>query len=101
MTIVTAALRNEVADFLSALLYVYLLLILAYIVISLLINFGVRPPYSRAFDAVFGFLRDVVEPYLRIFRRFIPPIGPLDLSPIVGIILLQIVGGIIINIVDG
>ena len=99
--IVTAAVRNEVADFLSALLTVYLILIFAYIVISLVLAFGARPAYSRAFDAVFGFLRDVVEPYLRIFRRFIPPIGPLDLSPIVGIIVLQIVGNIIINIVDG
>ena len=99
--ILAASLRNEIADFLGALLLVYLLLIFAYIVISLLINFGVRPPYSRAFDAVFGFLRDVVEPYLRIFRRFIPPLGPLDLSPIVGIILLQIVGGIIIGLIRG
>ena len=32
-----------------------------------------------------------VEPYLRIFRRFIPPFGPLDLSPIVALIVLQVV----------
>ena len=102
MTLVLAAsVRNEIADFLEALLTVYLILIFAYIVVSLVLAFGARPAYSRAFDAVFGFLRDVVEPYLRIFRRFIPPIGPLDLSPIVGIIVLQLVGRIIINIIRG
>ena len=47
------------------------------------------------------FLRDVAEPYLRIFRRFIPPIGPIDISPIVAIIVLQIVGGLIIGVVRG
>ena len=39
------------------------------------------------------FLRQVCEPYLSIFRRFIPPIGPLDISPIVAILVLSIVGG--------
>jgi YggT family protein len=41
---------------------------------------------------VLGFLRDVTEPYLSLFRRFIPPIGPVDVSPIVAILVLQIVG---------
>jgi uncharacterized protein YggT (Ycf19 family) len=36
------------------------------------------------------FLYDVCEPYLRIFRRVIPPLGPLDLSPIVGVIALYV-----------
>ncbi|MBW3536036.1 MAG: YggT family protein, partial [Gemmatimonadetes bacterium] len=39
--------------------------------------------------------------YLRIFRRFIPPLGPLDLSPIVGIFTLQIVGSIIVSLIRG
>jgi uncharacterized protein YggT (Ycf19 family) len=42
----------------------------------------------------------VAEPYLRIFRRFIPPIGPLDLSPIVAILVLRIVGGILVGLID-
>ena len=44
---------------------------------------------------VVGFLRDVCEPYLRIFRRILPSFGGLDFSPIVGIILLQVVGNLI------
>jgi uncharacterized protein YggT (Ycf19 family) len=48
-----------------------------------------------------GFLRDVCEPYLRLFRRFIPMIGPLDISPIVALLALQIVGNLVVNIVHG
>jgi uncharacterized protein YggT (Ycf19 family) len=93
--------RDSIADFLSALILVYVLLIIAYILLNLAFSFGFRPAYSRAFDAVVQFLRDTVEPYLAIFRRFIPPLGPLDLSPIVAILLLQIVGGLIVNVVRG
>ncbi len=89
---------DEVANFLAALIDVYTLLIFAYIVSQLVLQFA-RPSYSRALDAVLGFLRDVCEPYLRIFRRFIPPIGPFDLSPIVAILVLRIVGGILVNAV--
>ena len=98
---VLAAVRDDVADFLAALLTVYVLLLLAYIVINLLLAFGARPGYYRWLDAVLGFLRDVSEPYLRIFRRFIPQLGPFDLSPIVAILVLQIVGGLIVSLVRG
>jgi uncharacterized protein YggT (Ycf19 family) len=98
---ILASVRTDVADFLQALLTVYVILILAYIIVNLFFAFGGRPPYSRALDAVLGFLRDVAEPYLSIFRRFIPPLGPIDISPIVGILVLQIVGGLIIGLVRG
>ena len=92
--------RADIADFLRALLTVYTLLIFAYIVSSLIFAFGGRVPYNRGIDAVLTFLRQVCEPYLRVFRRFIPAIGPFDLSPIVAIFVLQIVGGIVIRAVD-
>ena len=95
-----AAINNEIADFLGALLTVYVLLIIAYILTQLFFGFGGRMPYSRWSDAILGFLRDVCEPYLRIWRRIIPPFGPLDLSPIVGILVLQLGGGILINLID-
>ena len=96
-----AAVRDDVADFVAALITVYTLIILAYIVINLIFAFGARPGYYRWLDAVLTFLRDVSEPYLSIFRRFIPPIGPLDLSPIAAILVLQIVGGLIVGLIDG
>ena len=98
---VLATLREDVADYVQAVFYVYTLLIIAYILSSLFFAFGGRLPYSRWSSAVLGFLRDVCEPYLAIFRRFIPPIGPLDLSPVIGIILLNIVGGIIVSLIRG
>ena len=95
-----ATVRSEIAGFLDALLTVYIIVILAYIVLNLFFAFGARPAYSRALDAVMTFLRDVSEPYLRLFRRFIPPLGPVDISPIVAILVLQIVGRLIIGAVD-
>lgn len=99
--LVIADARGQVADFLSALLTVYILIIFAYIVSTLIFSFGGRIPYSRWSSAVLGFLRDVTEPYLALFRRFIPPIGPVDISPIVAILVLHFVGGFLVGRVRG
>jgi YggT family protein len=101
MNLVLASFRTELAGYLGAVILVYTLLIIAYILSSLYFAFGGRVPYARWSSALLGFLRDVTEPYLAVFRRFIPAVGPLDLSPIVAILVLQIVGGIIVNLVHG
>ena len=101
MTVTAAFGRDDVADFLAALIGVYSLIVIAYVVTSLVFAIGVRPPSSRVSDAVLGFLRDVSEPYLRLFRRFIPMIGPLDISPIVALLALQIVGSLVVGLVRG
>jgi YggT family protein len=94
--------RHDVAGFVDALITVYVIIILIYIVVNFLFAFGLRPGYYRWLDAVLDFLRDVSEPYLRLFRRFIPPIGPIDISPIVALLVLQIVGrSIIVPLIDG
>jgi YggT family protein len=100
MTVLATA-REDVGDFVSALVLVYTILIFIYILSSLVFAFGGRIPYNRYSDAILGFLRDVCEPYLRVFRRFIPQFGPFDFSPIVAVIVLQVVGGIIVNVIDG
>jgi uncharacterized protein YggT (Ycf19 family) len=99
--LVLADARDEIANYLSAVITVYVILIIAYILSSLFFSFGGRVPYSRWSSAILGFLRDVCEPFLGLFRRFIPPLGPLDLSPIVAILVLQIVGGIIVRLIRG
>ena len=101
MSLVLASARTQIADYVSALFLVYGLIIVVYVLTSLVFSLGVRVPYARWSDAVLTFLRDVSEPYLRIFRRFIPMIGPLDLSPIVALIVLQIVGGIVVRLIQG
>lgn len=97
MTLVLATARTAIAGFLSTLIYVYTLLIILYIVVNLLFSVGLRPPYSRSLNAVLGFLRDICEPFLRIFRRLIPSFGGLDFSPILAIVTLQIVNSIVVN----
>ena len=57
--------------FLSVLIYVYILLTILGIVISSVLGSD-RPVVSRTLDLALGFLRDVAEPFLRIFRRFLP-----------------------------
>jgi uncharacterized protein YggT (Ycf19 family) len=89
--------RRQVAEFLSALIWVYTLCIIAWIVAQLVFSLGARMPYNRALHAVMDFLRDVSEPYLRIFRRLGLQIGPMDLSPIVALFVLRIVGSLVVG----
>jgi YggT family protein len=98
---VVASARTEIAGFLESLIFVYVLIIIAYIVTSLIFSFGVRIPYSRPLNVLLEFLRDVSEPWLRVFRRLPLRIGPLDLTPIVAILALQIGGNIIVTLVRG
>ena len=56
----------------SALFTVYIVIIFVYILLNLVFSFGLRLPYSRWTDALLNFLRDVSEPYLRLFRRLLP-----------------------------
>ncbi len=97
VSIVIASTRTDIAGYLSTLIYIYVLLILVYIVVNLLFAAGLRPPYSRTSDRVLGFLRDVVEPYLRIFRRFAPRFGGLDFSPMLAIISLYLVNIVVVQ----
>jgi YggT family protein len=95
--LVLASARTEIAGYLSAVIYVYILLIIINIVIQLLFSAGIRPPYSITTDRLLGFLRDVVEPFLRLFRRFAPRLGGLDFSPMLAIIALYLVKIIIVE----
>ena len=65
----------------AALIGVYTLIIFASIIVSWVFSFGVRVPYSRPLNAVLDFLRDVTNPYLRIFRRLGPAVRPDRLQP--------------------
>jgi len=86
---------NHAADFVVALASVYTLVIIAYVLSSLAFSAGLRVPYSRWSDAILGFLRDLSDPFLRIFRRILPSLGGLDLSPLVAVIVLQAVARVV------
>ncbi len=93
--------RVDVANYVGALFQVYILLIFIYILFNLMFSLGLKIPYSRWSDAILGFLRDVCEPYLRLFRRLIPPIGQFDFTPMIGIFLLYILDRIITSAIAG
>src|SRR5438876_8148485 len=78
---------DNVVGFVQVFITVYTLLILAYIITS-----WVRLPYSPWLNRIQRFLYDVCEPYLRLFRRILPSFGPLDLSPVVGVVFLVLIG---------
>jgi YggT family protein len=93
--------REEIADYVAALFIVYLILIF----VRILLSWIRRVPYNRYLAAAIGFVHEVTDPYLNIFRRFIPPVGgggfALDLSPIIAIIVLVIVEGIVVGLIRG
>ncbi len=84
-SLLLADLEASVQQFVSVFVGVYVLLILVYILLS-----WVPLGASGTLEHVRRFLHEVCEPYLRLFRRFIPPLGPLDLSPIVAIVALTL-----------
>ena len=90
-----ASVGDTLANFVDVFLWVYTLLLFAYILTS-----WIRLPYRPWLNRVQRFLYDVCDPYLRIFRRFLPPLGPLDLSPMVAIFVLFIVRGILSSLLQ-
>jgi YggT family protein len=80
---------DKVASFIDVFIGVYTLLILLYIISS-----WIRVPYSPWLNRIQRFLYDICDPYLRLFRRILPPFGPLDLSPIIGVAVLYAINRI-------
>ena len=74
---------DKVQNFVDVFIYVYVIVIFVYILTS-----WIPLPYSPALSRVQRFLYDVCNPYLRVFRRVVPPLGPLDLSPVLAVVVL-------------
>jgi YggT family protein len=93
--------RADVASYVETLALVYLILIFIRIVLSWI----PRLPYNRWLSMGVSFVNDVTDPYLNIFRRFIPPLrmgpGALDLSPMIGVFVLLILSGIVAGLIRG
>ena len=80
---------TEVQLFVNVFISVYVLIVFVYVLTS-----WVRLPYSL--HPVQRFLYEVCEPYLRLWRRFLPSVGNLDLSPVVVLIAIQFVERVIL-----
>lgn len=71
------------------LLWLYSWIVLIAVVMSWLIAFGVINTYNPTARAIIRFLDALTEPVFRQIRRVIPPIGGLDLSPLVVWLAIQ------------
>jgi len=93
--------RGDVADYVSAIFIVYVILIFIRIVAS----FVPRMPYRPWLRAILDFAGEVTDPYLNFFRRFLPPVGgggfALDLSPMIGLIVLFVAQAIVVGLIRG
>jgi YggT family protein len=93
--------RGDVASYVDALFLVYIVLIF----VNVLSSWIPRMPHNRWLRATLDFVAETTNPYLNIFRRFIPPLGgggfALDLSPILGIIVLFVVRGLVVALISG
>jgi len=99
--ILLALTRNDVADYVAALFLVYIILIL----LNILISWVPRMPYNPWLRATLDFITETTNPYLNLFRRVIPPLGgggfALDLSPMIGIVVLLILRGVVVALIAG
>jgi YggT family protein len=84
---------STIQNFVAIFIYVYILVIFVYVITTM-----IRLPYS--FNPIQRFLYDVSEPYLRIFRRLLPPLGPIDLSPVVGVFVLIGLEQLVVRLLD-
>jgi YggT family protein len=93
--------REDIADYVDALFLVYLVLIF----IRILLSWVPRLPYNPYLRSAVRFVEETTDPYLNVFRRVIPPIGAggmgLDISPILAIIVLGIVGRVVVALIAG
>jgi YggT family protein len=93
--------RVDVADYVSTLITVYVVLIF----IRILMSYFRSIPYYRALDVFLRFVTEVTDPWLNLFRRFIPPVrvGPaaLDLTPMIAVIVLVFLGRIVTSLIAG
>jgi YggT family protein len=100
MTVLATA-REDIADFVQVFFLVYVILIFVRVLMSWL----PRIPYNLWLDRVLTFVRETVDPYLNLWRRIVPLVrvgpGALDLSPIVGTIVLIVVGNIVAGLIRG
>jgi YggT family protein len=101
MSLLLAVTRDDIADYVGALALVYLILIF----IRILLSWIPRMPYYPWLRASVDFVHQVVDPYLNIFRRVIPPIGgggfAIDISPILATIVLIIASGVVVGLIRG
>jgi YggT family protein len=70
-------------DFIGYLIQLYVYVVIASVILSWLMAFGVVNPYNPTVRAIWQGLNAVTEPLLRPIRNMLPDMGGIDLSPVV------------------
>src|SRR3954462_11270740 len=100
MTFVLAITRDDVARYVYTLALVYAVIIFIRILLS-----WFRLPYARGLNMFTEFVTSVTDPSLNLWRRFLPLVrlgpGAIDLSPMIGTIVLLLVAGIVSGLIAG
>lgn len=78
-------------SFILTLVNFYSFLIFIYIILTWI-------PAGGAVDEIRYAIGRLVEPYLNLFRRFIPPMGMIDFTPIIAIFVLRAVGSVLAQV---
>lgn len=87
-----------IADILFLLLDIYLWIIIAYVIVSWLLAFGVFNAANPKARQITELLQKLTDPVMKPIQKAIPPIAGIDLSPIIVIIGIQILKRIIVHI---
>jgi YggT family protein len=95
--VLLASTKSDIADFVSALFLVYIVLIF----IRVLLSWIPRIPYHPVLRAVLDFVHQTTDPYLNLFRRILPPVGAggmaIDLSPIIAVVVLFVLQAVVVG----
>jgi YggT family protein len=73
----------------NKLIEIYSFLLLAYVILTVLMNFGIVNSRQPLVSAIGEFLYKITEPLLGPIRRRMPDLGPIDISPVILLLGLQ------------
>lgn len=88
---------NPLIEVLILVLYLFQWSLVVYILISLLVQFGVVNPYHSIINLIQNSLSQIHEPILNVLRRYIPIFGNLDLTPLIVFVVIHFISGILRN----
>ncbi len=74
-------------------IYIFTRLLMMVVLADVIASYFLDP-----FHTVRKFLDNLVEPLLSPIRRLLPPTGMIDLSPLILLILLEVIGRVLIGI---
>ena len=88
---------NALFILIDQIISIYLYTLIAYVIITLLVQFEIVNRYNRIIDLILRGLIALHEPFLIKIRKYIPFIGGMDFSPVIVILLLSFIRNLLID----